>query len=794
MFNNKYKRAKEEKTKNTIWLSRLSLHITPAWRKVFIVFLLIFLTTGTIAFFITDYTYISIPDYKAEDIARKDIIAAQDFEYVDEKVAKITKENAVKSIHPVYDYNPAMSEINGSKIRTAFKEARELLKEIDKMPQDRQALENKEPDDANTKDKGIKDRKNSIYDAVVKALDGKITEEQFKLFLNLRFSVELENLIVQVYTRIQSQPIVNFDSFETAGGAFKLRNIVLKDEKVYKDTNNILQLKEAYIPDFVFEDLTFRQMFLVKSFIYEMLVPNVNFNSQETKDRQDSTAAGITPAVVKVKKGKVIVRRGDEVTEEVVQQIDAIKKLTVSKIKIPVVLGNTVIVAFLLLILWGHIAKAPQIRMTDLKKAVICFTVMLINVLFIEGVMWFSSKMSVGFDAPPFNDQSYYNFGLPYVMGTMLVTLLVNNIVALTFSVVFSVIGAILVDNTINTFIYIFFGSIAAIYAIDHFKDRSGIVKAGFVIGIVNAISFLTLEMLNKGAFEVMDMRYLLFGASMGLFGGLLTSVFVITCMPLFEALFQVTTEIKLLELSNMDVPILRKLAEKAPGTYQHSLVVGTLAEAAAKAISANQLLTRVACYYHDIGKTVHPHFFIENQRGFNIHDHFTPEQSAEKIIAHVPLGLKLAKEMNLPPDIQDIMAEHHGTKRQHYFYEKSKEINQSKGEETDDSKFRYPGPKPKTKESAIVMLADVVEAASRTIKEPTPEKIRAMVHMMIDNLIKDGQFSDCKLTIGNIEVITASFLAVLSAQFHHRIQYQGLDFDKEPKKEEPPRPAVITF
>jgi putative nucleotidyltransferase with HDIG domain len=432
--------------------------------------------------------------------------------------------------------------------------------------------------------------------------------------------------------------------------------------------------------------------------------------------------------------------------------------------------------------------------MTALKKAVVSFTVMLINVLFIEGTIWFFSKMIVGFDAPPFNDQSYYNFGLPYVMGTMLVTLLINNIVALPFSVIFSIIGAFLVDNTINTFIYIFIGSVVAIYTIDHFKDRSGIVKSGFIVGIINSISFLILEMISKGAFEAMDIRHLVFGSSMSLFGGLLTSVFVITCMPFFEALFQVTTEIKLLELSSMDVPILRTLAEKAPGTYQHSLVVGTLAEAAAKAISANHLLTRVACYYHDIGKTVHPHFFVENQRGFNIHDHFSPEQSAEKIISHVPLGLKLAKEMKLPPVIQDIIAEHHGTKRQHYFYEKSKEINKDKEEGIDDSKFRYPGPKPQTKESAIVMLADVVEAASRTIKEPTPEKIRAMVHMMIDNLIKDGQFSDCKLTIGNIEVITASFLSVLSAQFHHRIQYQGLDFDKEPKKEEPRQPAVITF
>jgi hypothetical protein len=256
----------------------------------------------------------------------------------------------------------------------------------------------------------------------------------------------------------------------------------------------------------------------------------------------------------------------------------------------------------------------------------------------------------------------------------------------------------------------------------------------------------------------------------------------VISLLPIFEALFNVTTDMKLLELSNMNVQVLRDLAAVAPGTYHHSIVLGALAEAAAKEVSCNSLLARVACYYHDIGKLYAPEYFIENQRdGFNIHNQLPPEESAKKIIAHVTEGMKYAEKMQLPQSVKDMIVEHHGTKRLHYFYEKALELHGGNAQEVDEAQFRYPGQKPQTREAAIIMLADAVEAASRTIKEPTPEKIRAMIDKIISLAIKEGQFSDCQLAVGHLEKISASFYSVLLGQFHHRIEYQGLDFNKTP-------------
>jgi cyclic-di-AMP phosphodiesterase PgpH len=248
--------------------------------------------------------------------------------------------------------------------------------------------------------------------------------------------------------------------------------------------------------------------------------------------------------------------------------------------------------------------------------------------------------------------------------------------------------------------------------------------------------------------------------------------------LPLLEGVFRVLTDIRLLELSNVSNPLLSQLAVKAPGSYNHSLVVGTLAEEGAKAIGANALFCRVAAFYHDIGKIRKPEYYIENQHGVNPHERLQPSMSALIISAHVKDGIRMAREARLPEQIVDIIPQHHGTRLMTYFYEKAKKQAPS-GSEVNDDDFRYPGPKPQTKEAAIFMLADGVEAAARTIDEPTPSRLKEMIHQIAGRIVLDGQLDSCDLTFADLDRIEQAFLRTLVGMYHHRVDYPGFDFGR---------------
>ena len=261
--------------------------------------------------------------------------------------------------------------------------------------------------------------------------------------------------------------------------------------------------------------------------------------------------------------------------------------------------------------------------------------------------------------------------------------------------------------------------------------------------------------------------------AFFALLSGFICAGFVSSFIPLIETLFQYTTDIKLLELANLNSPVLRELMIKAPGTYHHSIVVGNLVEAAAESIGANPLLARVAAYYHDIGKASKPLYFIENQAGEeNRHDKLAPSMSALILISHIKEGAELARENRLGQPIIDIIRQHHGTALIKFFYERAKTLGASAGQIVEEKDFRYPGPKPQTREAGIVMLADCVEAASRTLVNPTSDQIQGLVQKLINNVFIDGQLDECELTLKNLHEIAKSFTGILNGIFHHRIDY----------------------
>ncbi len=362
---------------------------------------------------------------------------------------------------------------------------------------------------------------------------------------------------------------------------------------------------------------------------------------------------------------------------------------------------------------------------------------------------------------------SYYY--LPVCVVPMLMVILFNDL-RLAFVVsVFCAIetGAIISNNFILSVVYLI-GGLAASLCVWQSRRRSQIILAGLIAGLMQALCFMLFFSSNLwGA-----VGFLRLTALPLLINGIISALIVVGGLPLFESMFSILTNISLLELSDFNHPLLRKMFLEAPGTYQHSLVVGNLAEVACEAIGANSLLARVGAYYHDIGKLEKAEYFSENQTpNLSKHDKILPSISKLIIVSHVKDGMELAKKYRLNSRIIDFIMQHHGTSLTYYFYVKALEGMEHEDDVKEEG-FRYPGPKPQTKEIAIVHLADSIEAASRTLEEPTPARIEELVRKIVNNKFIDGQLDECELTLKDLEKIAATFVRILSAMYHSRIRY----------------------
>ncbi len=316
-------------------------------------------------------------------------------------------------------------------------------------------------------------------------------------------------------------------------------------------------------------------------------------------------------------------------------------------------------------------------------------------------------------------------------------------------------------------FIYFLISGTMAAYWLRSCRERKVFIIAGTKLGLLNIVLASAIH-LHLGELSTSK---LIWDWAFAFMGGVVAGILTAGIVPLIEIAFDYTTDITLLELAQLDRPIMRRLMIEAPGTYHHSVIVGSLVEAAATQIGANPLLAKVCGYYHDIGKIRKPLYFIENQTdGRNKHDKLAPSMSGLILIAHIKDGVEIARENKLGQVIIDTIRQHHGTSIIKFFYEKAK---QKKGEDNvniDD--FRYPGPKPQTKEAGLVMLADVVEAASRTLDNPTPSRIQGLVQKLINQIFSDGQLDSCELTLKDLHNIAKSFNKILYGIHHHRIEY----------------------
>jgi putative nucleotidyltransferase with HDIG domain len=351
----------------------------------------------------------------------------------------------------------------------------------------------------------------------------------------------------------------------------------------------------------------------------------------------------------------------------------------------------------------------------------------------------------------------------------MMISLVLSALPAFIFGLVQAFLAVTFWEGNPEVALYFAVAGLWASLARGICHNRWDLFRMGFFLGLINMAAIL--------AFQIMQGRLIYWEAPVNIFsgflGGILTGIIVTGFSPLIEKIFGYTTEMKLLERANMDQLLLRELMVQAPGTYHHSVIVGNMVEAAAEAIGANALLARVSAYYHDIGKIQKPLYFVENQMGSeNKHDKLAPSMSALILIAHIKDGVEMAQQQKLDPPIIDIIRQHHGTGLISFFYQKALDLRGGDLTQVSMEDFRYPGPKPQTREAGLVLLADGIEAASRTLVDPTPARIQGLVQKIIQNDFSDGQLDECDLTLKDLSQISASFTKILTGIFHHRIEY----------------------
>ncbi len=505
----------------------------------------------------------------------------------------------------------------------------------------------------------------------------------------------------------------------------------------------------------------------------QLVQPSVIFDSAATESARQSAEKSVLPVTITLKRGQIVAREGDTITPTILANISAIKSYTDSSRQINRFLGLLFLITSLYWIAWKfieHRGATGRLSLTPERTFALFGFVVVIQIFLLIACFRLAEFTAAQNVRAPFVDATLWSFAIPFAFTSLLITLLVDRRVALFAGIFVSLLTGFISPKGLEFVLYSLISSAVAVYGIGRYRTRQSVTTAGLFVGLANVLVALALIAYTQQPFIL---NTILLSMGCGLVGGLITSAVTAVFLPICESLFGILTDVKLLELSNADLPILGQLALRAPGTNQHSHAVGQLSEEACRAVDANGLLARIGALYHDIGKLAAPEHFVENQHGKNPHDRLKPVQSAKIIISHVTYGIKLGKEIGLPQRIIDFIPQHHGTRTLHYFLRKA-QSEAREGVEVEEQDFRYPGPKPQFKEAAIMMIADSCEAGARSLQEPTPENIRFIVTKIIDAILSDDQLDECDLTLRELTLIRESMIKSLVAIYHSRIDYPG--------------------
>ncbi|MBI2822129.1 MAG: HDIG domain-containing protein, partial [Acidobacteria bacterium] len=699
---------------------------------------------------VLDLEFRTIPHYKIGDIAVSAIKAPVEMTVPDDAATARKRTAAAEAAPPVFDIDSGITAALETEVRNLCAQGRALL-QIDGA-QPRRRFSTAEP------------LLSRVHAQLESRMGKELPKELIRVLLGHGFSQELENELVQILQSAVSPGVIAALDFVTRfqSQGLILRDISTKEEKLIGDVYAVRDLRQARSAlrqkggDLY--QLSEPQRKPVLAYLEGLISPNISYNGIESSRAKMEAARNVDPVVLQVKKGKNIVREGDEITATQLVQLESLRQARDRGRKIEHLAGALVLVCFFLLVLWRFLVYFQTRHRKTQNHFVLIGLVLAVALLVFRGFVGLGMLVAESLYVESLGQPDLYYYAAPLGFGCILVVLLVDSNLALIFTIILASLAGLFVRDY-GIMIYTLLGGFAAIFALNQSKERAAIVKCGLVLALVNALVVVALNLV--GAPWTWDA--MLVQSLCGVLSGILAAMLASWLLPLLENAFGITTDIRLLELSNLNIPILRRLAVEAPGTYHHSIVVGSLAEAAAEAIGANSLLVRVGAYYHDIGKIKKAGYYVENQAfSANKHEHLTPSMSSLIIASHVRDGLELADQIKLPQKIKDLIPQHHGTKVMTYFYQKAKDAAEGKNEVVDENSFRYGGPKPQSREAAILMLADTVEAASRTLVDPTPSQILGMVKHIAYSNFTDGQFDECDITMKDLDLIAHAFMLVL--------------------------------
>ncbi len=488
-----------------------------------------------------------------------------------------------------------------------------------------------------------------------------------------------------------------------------------------------------------------------RSLVQFFMTPNITFNEEKTQERIDEVFANVPKTKGKVLKGEIIAEKHKRITMAITEKILALESTYTSigtwEIVKTLLFRNILYLALIFLVFKFDLITRPKL----LVGKNLYFVALLSAAYLIIGKVFYATNVF---------------YLTPIAFFIFLFALYFNFYVAILFTIIFAAIFGIILDSA-GIFTFLFVSGIVATFSSQTINSRLAFYRPLIYLAIANIGAILFIDLyLAKGSLSMLALGE-------GVVNSIIVNLSFVLFLPLFERLFDFTTDLTLLELGNLNLPIFKDMAIEAPGTYHHSIVVGNLAEAGARYIDADPVLARVGAYYHDIGKLKKPEYFIENQIGMkNPHDSLKPQMSALIIISHVKDGIDIAKRMKLPRKIIEVIEQHHGTTMIEMFYRKAFEESKDASQDS----FRYPGPRPKTKETALVMLADSVEAAARGERSITAQKLKKIVKESIDKKFSDGQLDDCPVTRHDLEQIKAAFIPILTGVFHPRVDYEGVN------------------
>lgn len=725
------------------------------------------------------------------NVAPMDIKAPISFSMTDEVATEEKRKQAEDIVPPVFDYDANTYEQLINRVYRSFRTMRKEVKNIRWSASSAQ------------RDQEIKDF-NQFKPEFEKELGIEISDRMFDWLTENKFAAPYENILIRALVKWSSRRIMDGQTTMFKGPDSPLLVRVVSQNRQGGPDEFTLHRDEVHdikkLSDFDLEDVVGIDRLSVRDkrnsldLARALVVPNLSYNRQETLDRRQKARDSVLPVTVNIKKGQTIVNAGSVVQPLQVSLINELNSLKSSRRTDFV----SFVVGFLFMILvtvfFSYLRRVAGHRISvSLRDIYSMGSVVLLVVLLTKVYMFITdAAFAAHGDAIPANSLI---FGAPVAVGPMLVGLMISaGEIVWLFTIFLSIALALMVDPNFN-FVYLLvcaIGGIAAARGVVSCTKRNDLYWAGMRTGLVNASVLAVVTFLQPAGDKTL-LTLLSWNLPLGFFSGVFASLITMALIPMFESVFNYTTDVKLLELSSLNHPLMKDMIVKAPGTYHHSLVVGSMCEAAAEMIGCNPLLAKVMAYYHDIGKMEHAQYFIENQRpGHNAHDHISPHMSKTILVAHVKDGAEMGYQHKLGRSIIDGILQHHGTTLISYFFNKALEEQDEKIHTVEEDEFRYPGPKPQFKEAALLMLADSIEAAARSLDEPTPGRLAALVKNIIQSKFLDGQLEECDLTLSDLSIIEETYRRVILGIYHQRIDYPTAPAPRLPPALPPPQHTVV--